>query len=137
MVEWLEVLTRRIFPSGSRRLIEDRYGHSLRLDRSQAGAAKGVLAMLENRPFVVTVLRSWRVIMIMLMVMTMLVSCGKSGSVSVVGIKTFDGVELDNQKEAAELKAEENHHTQGNYSAIAAVASFLSMPHKHFNLLAT
>ena len=64
--------------------------------------------MLENGTLVVTVGRSWRAIRIMLMVMVMLVSCGKSGSVSVVGIKTFDSVELDNQKETADLKTEEN-----------------------------
>ena len=90
--------------------------------------------MLENGTLVVTVGRSLLVTMIMLMVMVMFVSCRKSGRVSVAGIKTLDGVELDNQKEAADLKTNQNCHAQGNDPASGAVASFASKPHKHLHL---
>ncbi len=59
----------------------------------------------------------------------------RSGTVRVVGIKTLDGVQLDNEKEAAELKAEQNHHTQGDCPALGAAANFASKPHKHSPIL--
>ena len=59
----------------------------------------------------------------------------RSGSVRVAGLNAFDGVKLDNEKEAAELKAEQNHHAQGNRPAAGTVASFASKPHKHLHIL--
>ncbi len=58
----------------------------------------------------------------------------RSGTVRVVGIKTLDGVQLDNEKEAAELKAEQNHHTQSDCPAPGVAASFASKPHKHSHI---
>ena len=132
--ERLEVRAWRIFPSGFRRLIGNCFGRSLRLDRSQAGVAIGVLAMLEIVLPVVTVRRSLLALAIMLMPVICIRMRVRSGTVRVAGLETFDDAKLDNEKEPAELKAEQNHHTQGDCPAMRAVASFASKPHKRLRI---
>ena len=98
---WPAALWQGTCPSRFRLPVGDRDGHSQRLHRSQAGTVKGVLAMLKEETIVVTVGKSF------LAVMMVVVSTSGSCVVGVVGIKAFHRVELDDEIEAAELKAEQ------------------------------